>query len=208
MSTGERSGYAISETMRQQFIDRITNGYAHDYLTEDEFEDRLDQANTATDLRQLRRLVADLPDAISQGATAVGAASSGAFTQELTLPRGNYEVAQYVPQESDTMVAIFGGSERKGGTPARMTRSINVFGGSDLDFRRASLLPGTCYTVDCTAVFGGVDIVVPNGVNIEVKGVGIFGGFDGTTRRVSDEAPTVRIQGIAVFGGVDVKVKD
>ncbi len=208
MSTGERSGYTISETIRQQFVDRITNGYANDYLTEDEFEDRLDRANAATDLRQLRRLVADLPEAIAQGASATGVASSGTSGRSLALPQGNYEIAQYVPNESDTMVAIFGGSERKGGTPARVTRSINIFGGSDLDFRRASLLPGSCYTVDCTAVFGGVDVIVPNGVNVEVKGVGIFGGFDGTTRRVSDEAPTVRVQGIAVFGGVDVKVKD
>ena len=56
------------------------------------------------------------------------------------------------------------------------------------------------------AVFGGVEITVPEGLRLEVEGVGIFGGFSHQTGEEGDPgAPLVRITGVAFFGGVDVK---
>ncbi|MFW5994578.1 MAG: DUF1707 SHOCT-like domain-containing protein [Spirochaetia bacterium] len=205
--TGNRPVQVITETTRQQFIDRISEAYARDYLTEDEFEQRLDNANSAHDLRQLRRLVHDLPEPTGQGRSSASEPALASPHGEF-LPQGNYELAQYAPAEHDTVVCVFSGSDRKGGTPARTIRSINVFGGADFDFRGAQLLPGSTYTVDCIAVFGGADIKVPKGVNVEVHGMGIFGGFDGATQRADPRAPTIKVRGFALFGGVDIKIKD
>ncbi len=196
----ERGGYEITESMRQRFVDRIAEAYAGDYLTEQEFEQRLDTANKALDLRQLRRLVADLPE-IDPTAAAVPAARRRDSLAQGTSTRPSYE-------ESDTVICVFSGSERKGGTPALHTRSVNVFGGSDFDFRDAELQPGSVYTIDCVAVFGGVDIIVPKDVNVDVRGFGIFGGFDGTSFKGDPNAPTIRVNGFALFGGVDVKRKE
>lgn len=207
MSAEERRGYEITETMRQRFVDRIAEAYAGDYLTEEEFEQRLETANKALDLRQLRRLVADLPE-IDPSAAGVPAARRRDSIAPRSAGQRSYDVARAAPEESDTVVCIFSGADRKGGTPALHTRSVNVFGGSDFDFRGAELQPGAVYTIDCVAVFGGVDVIVPKDVNVDVRGFGIFGGFDGTTHKGDPNAPTIRVHGFALFGGVDVKRKD
>jgi hypothetical protein len=61
-------------------------------------------------------------------------------------------------------------------------------------------------TIDVKAVFGGVDIVVPDDVIAIVDGTAVFGGFDDkvSTNQPATGAPVVRIGGKAVFGGVSV----
>jgi len=58
-------------------------------------------------------------------------------------------------------------------------------------------------TIWAFAVFGGIDITVPEGVTVRNEGVGIFGGFGA---RGSDDphpdAPVVVVKGLALFGGV------
>ena len=110
-----------------------------------------------------------------------------------------------VRQQQD-LVAIFSGTERKGvWYPARNMKILAAFGGVDLDFSRALLPPGDTY-IDAMCVFGGVDIVVPEGVNLELSGVPIFGGIDNKygDRRIPG-APTLHISAFVLFGGIDIK---
>jgi hypothetical protein len=78
-----------------------------------------------------------------------------------------------------------------------------------LDFREALLPPGVT-ELKVYTVFGGVEVIVPPGLNVESRGIALMGGFE----HVSDEltspdpdAPTLRITGIAVMAGVDVNVR-
>ena len=78
-------------------------------------------------------------------------------------------------------------------------------GGVDLDFSEAVLAPGeTDFEFFC--VMSGINIIVPEGINIEVSGIPIIGGIDS---RVPDEhypgRPTLKIHGIAFMAGVDIK---
>jgi predicted membrane protein len=63
-------------------------------------------------------------------------------------------------------------------------------------------------TEDCaiqvTAIFGGIDILVPQNVNVKVNPTCIFGGISNKTKAL-DGAPTLYISGICMFGGVDIK---
>ena len=108
------------------------------------------------------------------------------------------------------LVSVFSGANRKGAwrSPSRI-RCIDVFGGTDLDFRFARMQPGMT-EVRCYNVFGGTTIVVPPDLYVEVEGFGIFGGFGSNatdTDRPDDDTPWLRVTGVAVFGGADVKVK-
>lgn len=79
-----------------------------------------------------------------------------------------------------------------------------VFGGIDCDLRGAE------FTHDCvinaTAIFGGIDIFVPEDINVQVNSNSLFGG-------VSDKRPykrndcrfTLYVNATGLFGGVDVK---
>ena len=59
-------------------------------------------------------------------------------------------------------------------------------------------------------ICGGVEIIVPPGLNVESHGVALLGGFDHVADSVHSpdpHAPTLRITGVALMGGVDVRVR-
>ena len=59
-------------------------------------------------------------------------------------------------------------------------------------------------TICATAIFGGIDIIVPENVNVMVSSISIFGGFSNKTSP-RPEGPTIYIKGFSMFGGVDIK---
>jgi hypothetical protein len=105
----------------------------------------------------------------------------------------------------EIVVAIMGGASRRGQwTPARKNFALAIMGGAELDFREAVLGPGVT-EVQVFAMWGGIEIIVPPGVNVESHGIGIMGGFDHFTELASDpDAPTLRIAGFACMGGVEI----
>ncbi|HEX5859614.1 MAG TPA: DUF5668 domain-containing protein [Microbacterium sp.] len=82
-----------------------------------------------------------------------------------------------------------------------------IFGGVTLDLRGARLAPGGA-SINATAAFGGIEILVPRGWRITIRSTPIFGGAeDKTDHRTppADDAPTLRIDAVCVLGGVEVK---
>ena len=71
------------------------------------------------------------------------------------------------------------------------------------------MVPAEGVSINCLCIFGGVDIIVPPGMRLHVRGMGIFGGFDRSENQVDDPtAPTIVVEGIALFGGVSVRIRD
>lgn len=77
-----------------------------------------------------------------------------------------------------------------------------VFGGVKCDLRGA-IIEKDC-AIEVSAIFGGIDILVPPGVNVKVNTGCIFGGVSNKTA-VCAGAPTVYVGGTCIFGGVDIK---
>lgn len=77
-----------------------------------------------------------------------------------------------------------------------------VFGGIEYDLRGA-IIEEDCEIKVC-AVFGGVDILVPEGVRIKVDTLGIFGGTSNKTPPLA-EGVTVYVTGACIFGGAEIK---
>ncbi len=105
--------------------------------------------------------------------------------------------------------AFFGGSRRRvesqnfeGGD------ALAIFGGIRVDLRQAASTKDEII-LEANALFGGVDIRVPESWGVIMRGMGVFGGFeDGTRARNSGlpaGKPTLVVTGMAVFGGVTVK---
>lgn len=172
----------------------LTTAFANDALDVAEFERRLDIAHRATALAELDALLADLRPA---------AATPPAPAPLRTSPA----LAADVP-ESQTLVALMGGVERRGHwTPARRTQLFALMGGAMLDFREARLGEGVT-EVDIFACMGGVEIIVPPGLSVDVGGTAIMGGFShAAPSPTSPGAPVLRVGGFVLMGGVEVKVR-
>ena len=77
-----------------------------------------------------------------------------------------------------------------------------VFGSAQLDLRNA-IIEGDCKVyADC--VFGGITILVPENVNVKVRGNGIFGGVTDKTT-TCENAPTIYVKSNFAFGGISIK---
>ena len=77
-----------------------------------------------------------------------------------------------------------------------------VFGGLDCDLRNA-IIEKDC-AIQVSAIFGGIDIFVPAGINVKVNSNNIFGGVSNKTA-VQQNTPTIYVSGTCMFGGVEIK---
>ena len=77
-----------------------------------------------------------------------------------------------------------------------------VFGGVKCDLRGA-IIEKDC-AIEVTAIFGGIDIFVPENIQVRVSSTNIFGGISNKTAAKSG-VPTLYITGTCMFGGVDIK---
>lgn len=78
-----------------------------------------------------------------------------------------------------------------------------VFGGVELDLRSAAL--DNEAIIKASAIFGGIDIFVPNNVNVKVKSTPIFGGVSNKALNNKDNEKTLYIEAFCMFGGVEIK---
>ena len=79
-----------------------------------------------------------------------------------------------------------------------------IFGGIKCDLRTA-LIPEDA-VIDACSIFGGIDIYVPEDVNVKITSNSIFGGVSNKRKKQKTEGGvTVYINGSCIFGGVDVK---
>jgi Cell wall-active antibiotics response 4TMS YvqF len=84
---------------------------------------------------------------------------------------------------------------------------VNVMGGADLDLTGA-VVEGPETEIQVFSLMGGSEIVVPDGVHVELSGFA-FMGANGL--RLEDApspppgAPVVRVRAYSIMGGTDVK---
>jgi predicted membrane protein len=105
--------------------------------------------------------------------------------------------------------AIFGGVRRRiESQDFQGGEAFAMFGGVEVDLRKAAITRDQI-VIEANAIFGGIDLRLPETWNVIVRGAGIFGGYEDETfdSRVATDSkqPVVVINGFAVFGGVHIK---
>lgn len=84
------------------------------------------------------------------------------------------------------------------------TKVNAIFGGITIDLTNAKVKDGA--VIDATAVFGGVTILIPEDLKVEIKSTSVFGGVsDKTKNKEKKDKVTLHVNGCSIFGGVDIK---
>jgi hypothetical protein len=202
---------------RDRTIQALCEHFAQDRLELDEFEARLDAAHRAQQHDDLRALLRDLPapGRASEApagplAQAARALSDRDYADDM-LKRGSRAVSAAVGdavRDTRTLVAFMSGVERRGAwTPARKNLVVALMGGAELDFREV-VMPAGITEVVVLCLMGGVEVIVPPDLAVDVNGVAIMGGFEHTSPRPAEpDAPMLRITGFCLMGGVEVRVR-
>lgn len=79
----------------------------------------------------------------------------------------------------------------------------SVFGSITCDLREAKIKEDV--VINASSVFGGIDIIAPDDVNIKIKSNSIFGGVNNKKKNNEDKKYTIYVNASCLFGGVDIK---
>ena len=107
----------------------------------------------------------------------------------------------------DAQMAIFSGSDRVYNDEVFAgSNAVAVFGGVNLDLRKAKFNKDTVIKAFC--LFGGIDIRVPEDVQVKIKSGFIFGGISDDRKGNKEKGKyTIYLDATGGFGGVTVKDK-
>ncbi len=192
-----------SDADRERVAEVLREALAEGRLDMAEFEERLDATYSARTYGELAPITRDLPVGTVAAAPKVSMtkepAAAGEWAGRITGGEGS----------SSWAVAVMSGFERKGRwTVPRRFNSLAFWGGGDIDLREANFADGEV-VINCVAIMGGIDVIVPPGVEVIVRGVGVMGDFDHRESGVPGDpgAPRVIVTGFAFWGGVGVRRK-
>jgi hypothetical protein len=172
-----------SDREREAVIGRLRDAAAEGRLTFEELADRIELAAGAVTRGDLERLTADLP-------VATGAPPP---------------VPAHAPARSGA-TTVFGDVRRRGAwvVPAA-GRWNTVFGNVVLDLREARVTAPEM-RIEANTVFGDVELLVPEGVSVEIGSWTVFGDVKQEAGEAAVAgAPRIVLTGGTVFG--DVKVR-
>lgn len=177
-----------SDSDRERVVDLLRDAASDGRLTLEEHTERVEQAYGARTLGELKQLTRDLVRPNEAG-------------------RPERVSADPLPDiEARPLLAIFGQDKREGRwvVPARQQASA-VFGQVRLDFREA-LLQRRHVTIQANALFGSVEMLVPEGVDVRMNGTALFGSKENRTRGGhGPNAPVIDVEVFCLFGEVSVK---
>jgi hypothetical protein len=180
----------VSDNDREHAAEVLREAAGQGRINMDELDERLGLAYAAKTYADLAVVIRDLPQA-GQPANRPAAVSRIGGT-----PRSRFSVA------------VMSGAQRMGHwvVPAKYV-SVAVMGGIELDLRDAQFAEPEV-TLHAYTLMGGIQITVPEDVEVDVSGLAFMGGFDHHASGPGvPGAPRVRVLGFALMGGVEVRRK-
>ncbi|MEE1739519.1 DUF1707 domain-containing protein [Streptomyces sp. BE147] len=193
-----------SDAERERIAETLREAVAEGRLEMEEFEQRLDAAFKARTHGELEPLVRDLP------APGTFVAPAGTASPARPGASRNWPSRVGGAATSNGAFAFWGGFNRKGRwTVGRKFTAFAMWGGGEIDLREANFEDREI-VIRCFTIMGGLHVTAPPELNVEVKGIGIMGGFGEGSNEGGEpdaDAPRVRITGFALMGGVGVERK-
>jgi Domain of unknown function (DUF1707)/Cell wall-active antibiotics response 4TMS YvqF len=189
----DRGRMRVSDADREQTADVLREAAGQGRLSMDELDERLELAYAAKTYADLAAVTHDLPQAGTElspvGAAPVAGRIGG-------TPRNKFSIA------------ILSGARRMGSwvLPHRYV-AVAVMGGVELDLREARFSEPEV-TLHAYTLMGGIQITVPEDIEVDVSGIAFMGGFDHNASGTGvPGAPRVKVVGFAMMGGVEVRRK-
>lgn len=193
-----------SAAARSNTIDLLSEHFAQDHLTLDEFERRVTRAHSAQTMQSLEALLRDLP--VGNVPATIEQGSSTAVQRPVSASVPSHRVRAH-----DRTLSIFSETKRQGRwIPAKETQAISVLGSTVIDLREAMLGPGETI-IKCYTVLGSVEIIAPEGLYVECGGSAFLGSFErqeNSPVSARPDAPVVRVDGFSVLGSVEIEFRE
>jgi Domain of unknown function (DUF1707) len=181
-SRSGQPGERVSDVDRDHAVTMLREHVVAGRLTLDEFSERVGLALAARTRGDLGGAMGDLPTPLP------AAERAGRRSRR-------------------RMVAVMSAARAKGRWKiSGRSTAVAVLGGCDMDLRHAEI-DGPEVVINALALWGGVQIVVPQGFDVEMVGFSFMGVRNLRLRNVPPVpgSPRIRVRGVAIMGGIHVK---
>jgi class 3 adenylate cyclase len=201
----ESGDVRIGDDDRQRVIDELSRHTGRGRLTLDEFAELAGRVYAARTRRDLDEVLAGLPDdvdirpPVATSDAATGRAGGADSSPPETMP----------PSPRRRFVAIMGsaGARARWRAPGRIT-AFAFWGSVKVDLRQA-VIDERVVEVTAWAIMGSVDVVVPDGIPVDLDGMVLMGGSSDQTHRSKvptlPHAPLIRVHARGLWGGVTAR---
>ena len=184
-----------SDAEREYVVDVLRAHCSEGRIDLDEFSERINKVYAARTIGELNDICADLP----VPATPMTASEVR-----------DVEATGKVRKAKRWIVAVMSGQPRKGKWRVDPETNVIAFmGGADLDLRDA-VFSGDEISMRLFAFMGGINIIVPEGMDVHHDGIPFMGGFDDKTNAsipTDPHLPVLRIKYFAMMGGISIRSK-
>ena len=177
----------VADADRDRTVTLLREHVVEGRLTLDEFSERMGAALEARTRGELDAVMADLP---------------------ATSPTSSLPATVGTPRKTSRWhIAVMSGHSTRGRWRiGGKTKAVAVMGGCDMDLRSAEI-DGPEVEITAFAFWGGIDIIVPEGFDVDLRGFSFMGG---RSLRLKDVpivpgSPRIVVRAFAVMGGIDVK---
>jgi Domain of unknown function (DUF1707)/Cell wall-active antibiotics response 4TMS YvqF len=176
----ETPAIRASDADRERMVAVLREHATEGRLTLQEFTERMSVAYEARTIDELDALARDLPAAGSP-----------------TAPRRH---------RTRLALAVFASNRLEGRLRiGRRVLCLMGFGNIDLDLRRATF-DGDVTTIVALGMFGAIDVYVPEGIEVDLHGLAVFGHRQTRGNEVPPHhgTPLIRVFAFSMFAGIDV----
>ena len=174
----------VGDTERWAVDARLQQAVGDGLITLAEYEERAGEVWAARTRADLEAVSRDLPAAPAPVPVPVAAPAT--------------------PPRTRRTLAVMGGDELRGPVaPGQGLEAYAVMGGALVDLRREDL-PAEVH-VRAVAVMGGVEVLVPRGVEVHLSGLSVMAGRELKVDPPRPGAPVVHVDAYALMGGVVVE---
>ena len=194
----------VSDQEREQLVALLGQAAGEGRLTLDEYSERASAAYAAKTRGELAQLTNDLPVATGPGD---GPRPVQPALQPPTGPPRPLFGGQLTGTgRPEQLVAIFGNESRTGGWLVPATLEVRtIFGECRIELQNAQIQHQVT-TIDVTSFFGSVTVYAPEGVDVRLSGVLVFGAKESKLRTpVRPGAPVIDIRVRGAFSSVTVR---
>ncbi len=176
----------VSDVERNHMVEVLRTYCGEGVLTLDEFSDRVALVFEAATQGELDKVISDLPSLRGQ-----------------PVPEAQRR------KVSRNVVGVMSGARRTGRwRPGEELNAFALMGGCEIDLRQAEI-DGPMVTINATAIMGGIDIIVPEGIEVDLDEFHFMGGVESRLSNVPriPGSPVVRIKAFAFMGSVIVRTR-
>jgi hypothetical protein len=193
------------EALKQGAIDRLTEAFAQDYISMDEYERRAGLASAANKASELEVLTLDLPLVRPQASPG---SKKQARSEPAPMARTNYDLVGSPPV---TTGCIMGDRNMTGNwlTSDRVS-SFTVMGSTKLDLRDVDLPPGPI-RIEVFTLMGDTKIIVPRHLPVRMSAFSLMADsrIDRNVNQQTRGAECwVEVSGFVMMGDVKVVAAD